>query len=551
MTAKRAFTVDEAALEQLTSNSSDVNRNKPERLEWLKDAGFGLFIHWAIDVQLGCVISHTLVGASDDYVTRYYRDLPKTFCPDHWNADRIARLAKTAGVQYAVFTTKHHNGFCMWDTKSTDLNIMNTPYGRDIVRTYVDAFRNLDIAVGFYFSPEDFHFLHTHNQVITRNPLSPYPHDIMEAYRLHLRTQMEELMTRYDPIDLMFFDGGELMKDEFGESLQDLCKNIAWEIQPDILVTRGAIKTPEQTLPGVGMQETWEACITLSSAWGYQPTNDLYKTGKHLIRMLVNTRAMGGSLLLNIGPDSNGDITNQQEGLLRELGLWNFINREAIIGVRPWSIVREDDLFLLTDKSGETLYIVATGEKNWKRGERRNFVIKSARMTQHSQASVLGASGELTEYRPDLDAQSYLTQENDGLHVSVMNSQRIYCGLEWDNPLVIRITHIERAYTPMVIYTRPDALLQTHEGVLLCAHVEHLGSFEKADVSFQWRVYPGFSMAAYDEDWQTSSSKEVSEAGDVQILLPNLQSGITYQYRAVISNNMNRMQGEQYLFVRD
>ena len=550
MNKQNAVGMDEAAFEQAKEKNVCPSRNKPERLEWLKDAGFGLFIHWTVDSQLGCVISHSLVGASEDYVSRYYYELPRTFCPDKWDADRFARLAKTAGVQYAVFTTKHHNGFCMWDTKSTPLNIMNTPYQRDIVRTYVDAFRKYGLSVGFYFSPEDFYFLYTHGLPITRNPVDPYPREIMTAYRHYLRTQMEELMTAYGPIDVMFFDGGEMMKDENGENLQDMCKNIAWDLQPDLLITRGAIKTPEQSLPGVGSDEPWEACLTMSSAWGYQPTNEIFKTGKHLIRMLVNTRAMGGSLLLNIGPDCDGNIPLQQESLLRELGLWNFINREAVVGVRPWSIVREDDLYLLTDKSGENLYAVVLDGKEWKRGERREFVIKSAKITNTSHVSVLGASGELTEYRPDIDTHGELRQEKDGVHISVMNCQRVYCGIEWPNPHVIRITDVEKAYIPMEIYTCPDLLEQSTEGAWLYAHVGSLGSFDKANVSFQWRVYPGFSMASYEDDWQETTPVEVTSAGDVGILLPDLESGKTYQYRAVIANSMNRMQGEQYLFVR-
>lgn len=549
MKKQTAVSMDEAVFEQIKETNNCPNRNKPERLEWLKDAGFGLFIHWTVDSQLGCVISHSLVGASDDYISRYYHDLPQTFCPDKWDADRLARLAKTAGIQYAVFTTKHHNGFCMWDTHTTPFNIMNTPYKQDIVRSYVDAFRKYGISVGFYFSPEDFYFLYTHGLPITRNPVDPYPPEIMAEYRTYLRAQMEELLTAYGPVDLMFFDGGEMMKDVNGENLQDLCKNLAWDLQPDLLITRGAIKTPEQSLPGVGFSETWEACLTMSSAWGYQPTNEIFKTGKHLIRMLVNTRAMGGSLLLNVGPDYDGHIPQQQESLLRELALWTFINREAVVGVRPWSIVREDNLYLLTDKSEKTLYVVVLDGKEWKRGERREFVIKSAKATDVSRCSVLGASGELTEYRPDMDTRSKLKQQSDGLHVSVMNCQRIYCGIEWPNPLVLRITDVEKAYVPMAVYSCPE-VEQEHENVYLCAHIGTLGSFDKARVSFEWRVYPGFSMASYDDDWIQTSSVEVSCPSDVRIPLSGLISGVTYQYRAVISNDMNRMQGEQYLFVR-
>ena len=540
-------TVDEAAVEQSVNGASD-SRNTPAMLEWLRDAGFGLFIHWSVDVQLGCVISHTLVGASKDYTDRYYSELPKTFNPDRWDADRTARLARIAGVQYAVFTTKHHNGFCMWDTKTTPFSVMNTPYGRDIVRQYVDAFRHYGLKVGFYFSPEDFCFLRDHGMTITRDPAAPYPAGVMTEYRAYLAAQMTELMTMFGPIDLMFFDGGEKMKYENGESLQEMCRNMAWDMQPGILVTRGAMPTPEQQVPGVGMKEVWESCVTLSTAWGYQPTNEILKTGEEVIRILMTTRALGGSLLLNIGPDSDGNISPEQEGLLREIGLWTFINREAVVGVRPWILAAEGDLILLTDRTGGTLYVVVTGQKDWDRGMRREFVIRSARAGADSRADVLGASGELTEYRPDLDAGSRLEQKDDGLHVSVMNAQRIYCGLQWRNPLVIRITDVEPAFEPMGIET--GAPTQDGDAVTFHAKVLTMGSFERAKAYFQWRRYPGFAMAVRDDGWQTTDCADVSAAGGVSVRLDGPERGVTCQCRAVIENGMNRMQGDNVLFIR-
>ena len=549
MADKIPVSVDESVVGSALDGASG-DRNTPEMLRWLKDAGFGLFIHWSADVQLGGVISHTLVGASRDYADRYYAELPLTFNPTRWDADRVARLAKIAGAQYAVFTTKHHSGFCMWDTKTTSFNIMNTPYGRDVVGQYVNAFRRYGLKVGFYYSPEDFRFLYDHGLTITRNPTEPYEPGVMAEYRAYLAAQMTELMTRYGPIDLIFFDGGEMMKNEAGESLQAMCKNLAWDLQPGILVTRGAIRTPEQRLPGVGMAETWEACVTLSTAWGYQPTNEIYKSAGHAIRLLMTTRAMGGTLLLNIGPDSEGDISPEQEGRLREIGLWNFINREAVLGVRPWIIAAEGDMILLADRSGATLYAVITNQTDWDRGQRREFVIKSARATAQSRADVLGASGELTEYRPDLDAHSYLRQEADGLHVSVMNAQRVYCGLQWRNPLVVRITAVEAAFRPMGVETDGEAR-QDGDGAILGARVITMGSFDSARVYFRWRRYPGFALATYDDDWRVSDSVHVTAPGPVACRVEGLTPGVTYEYRAVIENDMNTMQGETVLFVKE
>ena len=133
-------------------------RNKPEREEAFKDWGLGMFVHWSFDSQLGSVISHSMDYASRDYLDRYVNELPKTFHPRKFDPDEWMELAKLTGAKYMVLTAKHHNGFCMWDTKTTDFNIMNTPYGKDIVRQYVDACRRHGLKVGFYYSPEDFAF---------------------------------------------------------------------------------------------------------------------------------------------------------------------------------------------------------------------------------------------------------------------------------------------------------------------------------------------------------------------------------------------------------
>ena len=174
----------------LASKEEMVSRNRPEDLEWLRDAGLGLFIHWSLDSQLGCVISHSLVGASKDYVDRFYEELPKTLNPKKWDFDHLAELARLAGFQYAVFTTKHHNGFCLWDSRTTDFNIMNTPYGKDLVKQYAEAFRKQGIKVGLYFSPEDFRYLRSQGLTITRTPLEPYSKEVMEGYRQLLTDQM-------------------------------------------------------------------------------------------------------------------------------------------------------------------------------------------------------------------------------------------------------------------------------------------------------------------------------------------------------------------------
>ena len=170
MTSPQIKANDDLAHSALLDANSEfgLNLNSEAQLEWLKDAGFGLFIHWSVDVQLGCVISHNLVGTSKDYQDRYFNELPKTFNPKQFDAEHIASLAKLMGVEYVVLTAKHHNGFCMWDTSTTDFSIMNMPYKRDIVKEFVDAVRGQGLKVGLYYSPEDFHFLYENDQPIQR-----------------------------------------------------------------------------------------------------------------------------------------------------------------------------------------------------------------------------------------------------------------------------------------------------------------------------------------------------------------------------------------------
>lgn len=535
----------------LASKEEMVSRNRPEDLEWLRDAGLGLFIHWSLDSQLGCVISHSLVGASKDYVDRFYEELPKTLNPKKWDFDHLAELARLAGFQYAVFTTKHHNGFCLWDSKTTDFNIMNTPYGKDLVKQYAEAFRKQGIKVGLYFSPEDFRYLRSQGLTITRTPLEPYSKEVMEGYRQLLTDQMTELMENFGKIDVMFFDGGETMYNEEGESLQQLCMRVAWDLQPGILITRGAIPTPEQQLPGVGVDFAWEGCITLGTAWQYQPTNETYKTGLHVIRLLTETRAKGGSLLLNIGPDANGELCRAQEDIIRELALWHFLNHEAIHNTRPWIITNEDSAWLLRSKDGSALYAVLFDQKDWDRGQRREFLLKSVKASPDTMVEVLGQTGELTEYRPDLDARTYWEQREDGLHISAMHAQRIYCGIQWRNPLVLKITHPIPAFSPLLVETENDRLTQDASSVTLFAKVDTLGSFESARLAFDFREYPGFALSSYETGWQRLPEQTVSVPGIYSYTLEGLKPGITYQYRAVLFNESNTMRGEMNLFVKE
>ncbi len=407
--------------------------NEPQRTEWFMDQGLGMFVHWSVDSQLGSVISHSMVGASDDYLDRFINELPKTFYPQRFDPEEWARLAKVAQMKYVVFTTKHHSGFCMFDTKTTDFSIMNTPYGKDITRQVVDAFRRQGIGIGFYFSPDDFWMLHKQGKDVSRRRPEALPHNNSELMA-HNKAQLRELFTNYGPIDVLFIDGepNEL-------------KELAWELQPNCIVTRGEMETPEQKTPDEPMPGPWEACYTLGTQWQFKPTNEQYKSGTQLIEMLIEIRAKGGNFLLNVGPQPDGVIPFEQERRIREMALWLFINGESMYHIRPWHVIREGDIWFTQAKDSDTVYTILTKQPDWKKGARKEFTIKSVRATDRTIVSVLGQSGRVLEYNTKVIPETRWQQENDGLHVSVMRAQRIYNDTKWPNPLVLKITHAKPA----------------------------------------------------------------------------------------------------------
>lgn len=416
-----------------------VNRNRPERVEWFRDAGFGLFIHWSVDGQIGTVISHSLVGASEDYVKRYFEELPRTFNPKKFDPAAWAVQAKLAGFKYVVFTTKHHNGFCMYDSGTTDFDVASTPFRRDITAEVVEAFRAQGIAIGFYFSPDDFLELRRQGMTIARNVPEVEPRNNKKLLELD-RAQLRELLTHYGKIDVIFLDGP-------AEGLTDLC----WDLQPDIVVTRGAMETPEQSIPGAPLKGPWESCITMGTSWQYQPTDEVYKSGTRMIEALAETRAKGGNLLLNVGPRPDGELPIEQEQRLQEIALWMFVNGEAIHGVRPWTVTNEGPVWFTRRPGrpgeGDTVYAIVTGTR-WAFGQRRSFVLHSVKTTGRSEVSILGQSGKVLEYHPEVVPRTEWRQDADGLKVSAINAQRLHDDRTWPNPAVIRITHAESGPTP-------------------------------------------------------------------------------------------------------
>ena len=419
--------------------SGQQNTNNSDREQWFMDMGFGMFIHWSMDSQVGAVISHSMAGASEDYLDRFENDLPKTFNPKKFDPDEWAILARLAGMKYVVFTSKHHSGFCMWDTKTTPFNVMNTPCKRDILKEVLDAFRRQGIATGIYFSPEDFYYFHRNKIPIGRlQDPRHYPAN-NPGLMAHDKAQIKELLTNYGKIDIFFFDGPE-------EGL----KQYAWQLQPDLVVTRGQMQTPEQKLPDKPIPGPWEACFTMGTDWQYKPTNDPHKTGTEIINMLIETRAKGGNLLLNVGPKPDGEIQIEQEALLREIALWNLVNQEGIHNIRPWEIIKERDIWFTKSKDGNSVYAFIPAGDDWKYAERKEFVFRTLSGNDKTKISILGYASELVEYRPGYDAKIYFSQTPIGLVISAVNGHRLYTNNKWPNPVVLKIENVKYKSTDQV-----------------------------------------------------------------------------------------------------
>jgi alpha-L-fucosidase len=500
--------------------------NKPDRLEWFRDQGFGLFVHWSVDSQLGVVISHSLAGASDDYARRFFSELPKTFHPHKLNTDDLAVLAKLAGVRYMVFTTKHHSGFAMWDTQTTNFGIEHTPYKHDIVSEFMMSFRAQGIAPGIYFSPDDFHWLWENGKLIDRRPdLTPPQNPGLLALD---QAQVKELMSNYGPVSVVFFDGA-------AEGLRE----VAWQLQPDTVVTRGAITTPEQYVPGVPLEGAWEACITMGTAWQYQPRNEIYKSGLQLISLLVETRAKGGNLLLNVGPKPDGELPIEQEERLREMGLWMFVNSEAIYGVRPWVITNEQDTWFTKKKDEPTVY--ATLEQPWARGDWKDIVLHSVRATANTQVTLLGQSDKALEYRPTINPQTTWKQEPDGLHIRALRTQRLQDNSKWPNPAVLKLTNVEPGLTPPVLQT--GEAVRVGNAVKLSATLSSLGDAKAVQFGFEYRSLKGLDINERSGAWSSTAFESRSAPGEVAVSIPAWGAGEPYEFRAVVKHPLITMYG--------
>ena len=502
--------------------------NRPERLQWFNRLGFGMFIHWSIDSQLGSVIGHSMARASEDYLERFTRILPSTFNPKRFDPDEWAVLARLAGMRYVVFTTKHHSGFCMYHTRSTEFNVANTPFGRDVTAEVIEAFRRQGIAIGLYHSADDFRFLQGRGVPLRRGVRPEACPGLLE----HNRAQVRELLTNYGDIDIIFFDGPSA-------GLTELC----WELRPEIVVTRGAMRTPEQWIPGVRSTDPWEACVTMGTGWAYKPTNESYKSGTQLIELLIETRAKGGNLVLNVGPRPDGELPIEQEALLREIALWTFVNGEAIYGVEPWRVPGEDRVWFAAREDGDAVYAFLTGEGPWPLYERREWTLSSVRAGPATEVNVLGQAEDLAdEQGPAVE----WSQEEDGLRVRAARMQRLYNNRRWPNPVVLRITDARVGLVPPAVVTGEAVRDEASGSWLFQASLADLGAGEEVEAGFQYR--PRRLLTDALEEWVDTSFESRRSAGEYSAQVGGLVEGTAWEFRAVARHPAITVHGDSVTF---
>lgn len=508
--------------------------NKQEQLEWLRNAGFGMFIHWCIDSQLGSIESHSLVGGSREYADTYYRELPRTFNPKRYDPEEWVALAKLAGMKYLVFTAKHHSGFCMWDTRTTSFNVMNTPYGEDVVAKYVAACRKYGLKTGFYFSPEDFSWLHNHGKLISREFPEANPVNDPEFLEYD-KAQVRELMSDYGKIDLVFFDG------KGSAPLKELC----WGDNPDLLITRGAISTPEQAVMGTIVDQPWEACITMGDQWSYKP-GDNYKSSEKLIDILMQTRATGGTLLLNVGPKPDGEIPEEQQERLHDLALWYFLNHEAVDSVRPWIVPNEGNIWFT--RKGNDLYACVTKGGIWQRTTERSFVLGTVKATDSTRITILGQSDEYIRGLPaGKKTTGVFTQEEDGLHFSITLGYQPYAGRRYDKPVVIKISNAEPSLKAPVFSTG-TAEPSKGGSVKLKGELIDIGDAASVKAGFQYREEPFYGEELYAEEWKETSYTSIGTNGEFTAEAKDIKPGVNYQYRAVLKHPRVTIMGGIWVF---
>ncbi len=357
-----------------------------EKLDKWQDLKFGIMFHWGIYSIPGITESWLLCsedrfserrrrvsdGMNYEEFKQWYWNLDRLFNPVQFEPSQWADVMYDAGCKYLIFTTKHHDGFCMFDTQLTDYKVTNTPYKNgkysNIAYHVFDAFRQKGFMIGAYFSKPDFH--HTDYwdpfwATPDRRPnydLEKYP-EKWKNFKKFTAGQIDELMSGYGPIDILWLDGGQVRPPKYDIGLNEIIDN-ARKKQPGLLAVDRTVpgrnenyQTPEQSIPKEQLSNPWESCLTLGETWGWAP-NTVYKSAGWVINSLAEITAKGGCLALNVGPTPQGTIEEEAVKVLKEVGAWLRQNGEAIYSTRTTSVYHSGNTWFTAHKDGKTLYAI-------------------------------------------------------------------------------------------------------------------------------------------------------------------------------------------------
>lgn len=358
----------------------ETEAQKMQRLKWWTDARFGMFIHWGL---YALPARHEWVKNYERLTNEQYQKYFELYNPDLYNPKEWARMAKEAGMKYVVLTAKHHEGFCNWDSKYTDYKSTNTPFGRDVLKEYVEAFRAEGLKVGFYYSLIDWHHpdftidrVHPQRQDDDTKYEALNKGKDMAKYREYMKNQVTELLTNYGEISIIWFDfsypgkNGKGHDDWDSENLLKLTR----KLQPGIIVDdRLDLKdieggwdftTPEQVKVGKwpevnGKRVAWETCQTFSGSWGYFRDETSWKSNAQLLELLIESVSKGGNLLLNVGPTARGTFDSRAQDRLASMGVWMKLNSRSVYGCTeaPADFTPPANSLLTYNPSSKRLYI--------------------------------------------------------------------------------------------------------------------------------------------------------------------------------------------------
>jgi alpha-L-fucosidase len=404
----------------------DSSQRLAQRLEWFQDLKFGFMMHWGPYSQWGCIESWPLVeedkwARPDDLkawvergkdMERFKRDyfaLNKTFRPTKFDPDKWAALAEQAGMKYVVFTTKHHDGFSMFDTKRTDYRITHPdcPFSKDpqpdVVRRVFDAFRARGFGIGAYFSKADWHspyYWSPDAPARTRNPNFDTLKEPAKwaKFVAFVHGQVEELMSNYGHVDILWLDAGQVRPPEQDIRMDDMAA-MARRHQPGLIVVDRTVggahenyRTPEQEVPDKPLDGPWESCLTMGDQWSYKPA-DKYKSTRQLIHLLADIVSKGGNFLLNVGPTPDGELPPEAVTRMREIGDWMAVNAEAIYGTRRVAPYKEGRVCLT--RKGKTVYAICLAEEG-KDAPPEKVVLSKLRIGPGAKATMLGSKEPVT-----------------------------------------------------------------------------------------------------------------------------------------------------------